>query len=467
MSPPRLLISAAHKSSGKTTLSIGIGAALTRAGVAVRPFKKGPDFIDPLWLGLATDHPCHNLDFHTQSPEEILGTLGRYGAGGDLCLIEGNKGLHDGMDLAGSNSNAALAKLVRAPVVLVVDTQGITRGIAPLLLGYQAFDPEVTIAGVILNKVGGQRHEGKLRQIVEHYTDLPILGAVHRRAELQIDERHLGLIPSNEQGSAADTVDRIARVVAEQVALDRLLALAQAAPDLSFPAASPASAPAHTRDVRIGIPRDAAFGFYYPGDLEALMAAGAELVFFDALHDAGLPAIDGLFIGGGFPETQMEGLAANASLMRAIRSAIEGGLPAYAECGGLMYLARSIRWGTRQAPMVGVVPGDVVMHDRPIGRGYVHLHERQDRPWPISRVPGATIHAHEFHHSSLEGLPPGTRFAFEVVRGHGIDGHRDGIVYKNLLAGYAHLRHVEASPWAEGFVAFVRRCRAASNRAVP
>jgi cobyrinic acid a,c-diamide synthase len=342
-------------------------------------------------------------------------------------------------------------------VVLVVDTQGITRGIAPLLLGYQAFDPEVAIAGVILNKVGGQRHEGKLRQIVEHYTDLPILGAVHRSTELQIDERHLGLIPSNEQSGAAEMVDRIARVVARQVDLERLLTIARSTPALTMP--SVASAPVPTPDLRIGIPRDAAFGFYYPGDLEALAAAGAELVFFDALRDARLPAIDGLFIGGGFPETQMAALTANASLMRAIRAAIEDGLPTYAECGGLMYLARSIRWGGRQARMVGVIPGEVVMHDRPIGRGYVHLREREDRPWPIARVPRTTIHAHEFHHSSLEGLPMGMRFAFVVERGHGIDGQHDGIVYKNLLAGYAHLRHVDASPWADGFVAFVRAHR--------
>jgi cobyrinic acid a,c-diamide synthase len=341
--------------------------------------------------------------------------------------------------------------------VLVVDTQGTTRGVAPLLLGYQAFDPGVTIAGVILNKVAGARHEAKLRQAVEHYTDLAVLGAVHRHPDLVIDERHLGLIPSNEQAEAGATIARIGTRIAGQVNLAQLLSIARDAPALEVPA-QPA-APLPIADVRIGIPLDAAFGFYYPGDLDALRAAGAELVFFNAVTDPHLPPVDGLFIGGGFPETQMVALSANLTLREDIREAIESELPAYAECGGLMYLARSIRWGAHRAEMVGVIPGDVVMAPRPIGRGYVHLRPTAALPWPVGRQPGALIHAHEFHYSALEEVPANLTYAFEVARGHGIDGRHDGIVYKNLLAGYAHFRHTRATPWAQGFVGFVRSCK--------
>jgi cobyrinic acid a,c-diamide synthase len=215
--------------------------------------------------------------------------------------------------------------------------------------------------------------------------------------------------------------------------------------------------------VRLGIARDAAFGFYYPGDLDALEAAGAELVSFDALHADHLPQVDGVFIGGGFPETHMEALAANTNLRRELHDAIEAGLPAYAECGGLMYLARGIEWNGRRAGMVGVIPADIVMHSRPVGRGYVHLRETGRGLWPRPPAPQAPlIHAHEFHYSSVENLAPGVEFAYEVERGHGIDGRHDGIVYKNLLASFAHLRDVAGNPWARRFVDFVRSCRHAA-----
>ena len=212
--------------------------------------------------------------------------------------------------------------------------------------------------------------------------------------------------------------------------------------------------------MRVGIARDAAFGFYYPDDLEALCDAGAELVAFDALHDARLPQVDGLFIGGGFPETHMEALAANSGLRAELRTEIDAGLPAYAECGGLMYLARGIEWNGRRAEMVGALPADIVMHARPVGRGYVHLRETGRGLWPAPWS-GDTelIRAHEFHYSSVENLAPDTRFAYDVERGHGIDGRHDGIVHKNLLASYAHLRDVAGNRWARRFVEFIRRCK--------
>jgi len=463
----RLLISAAHKSSGKTTLSVGLCAALRARGHAVQPFKKGPDFIDPMWLSLAAGRDCHNLDFYLMGRDEILRTFAEYSRGAELSLIEGNKGLYDGLSLDGSNSNAALATLLDTPVVLVIDARGMTRGIAPLILGYQAFDRHIRIAGVILNQLGGSRHESKLRAVIEHYTDVPVLGAVHRDDHLAIVERHLGLMPSNEATEARAKIDTIASRVAASVDLDRLIEVSSRAPALAEPDAKIAESPVAPRaDVKIGIARDAAFAFYYPGDLQALCSAGAELVTIDTLHDSELPEVDALLIGGGFPEIFMEQLEANVSLRRHIRQAIEGGMPAYAECGGLMYLSRSLSWRGKRCEMTGVIPGDIVMHDRPMGRGYVLLRETGRNPWPRQQPAHGPVEvrAHEFHYSSVENLPAETVYAYDVLRGTGVDGKHDGIVHKNLFACYAHLRDLEDNHWAARFVDFVRDRRRATGK---
>jgi cobyrinic acid a,c-diamide synthase len=461
----RLFISAAHKSSGKTTLCIGLAAALRARGETVQPFKKGPDYIDPLWLGLAAGRPCYNLDPYLSGAEELRAEFAQRMQGASLGLVEGNKGLYDGLALDGSNSNAALAAMLGAPVVLVIDARGMTRGIAPLILGFQAFDRNIRIAGVILNQLGGARHEAKLRAVIAHYTGVPVLGAVQYDEQLTIVERHLGLVPSNEADAARVRVEEIAARIAAQVDLEALLGVARPE-NQGQTTFSEAGDEKKTWSVpvlrgsrlRLGIARDSAFGFYYPGDLEALSAAGAELVPFDALRDRRLPAVDALFIGGGFPETHMQALSANAELRAEVRRAIEAGMPAYAECGGLMYLARSIEWNGRRAEMAGVLPADIVMHARPVGRGYVHLRETGRGPWPAR--PQTLIRAHEFHYSSVENLAPGLEFAYDVERGYGIDGRHDGIVYRNLLASYAHLRDVAGHHWAARFVEFARRCAA-------
>lgn len=455
---PHVLVSAAHKSSGKTTISLGLAAALRARGMAVQTFKKGPDYIDPMWLKLASGQPCHNLDFFTMQAEEIDRWFVTYSQGKDFSLIEGNKGLYDGLDLDGSNSNAALAKRLQAPVVLVIDARGMTRGIAPLILGYQAFDTEINIAGVILNRLGGSRHEAKLRRVIEHYTDVNVLGAVHNDPRLEIDERHLGLIPSNETDVACQHIESIGKLVAEQVDLDTFIAIGATAGKVS---AEPiVVAPVTTDHVRIAIARDEAFGFYYAGDLQSLEAAGAELVPFDSIHDPALPdAIDGLFIGGGFPEMRLQGLHDNMSMRASIRQAIEDGLPTYAECGGLMYLCEGIQWHDQYAEMVGVIPSTCQMHTRPQGRGYVRFNETASMPWPGSR--GEEIHAHEFHYSSISPLPAAWPhdFVFEINRGVGIEGNKDGLVYKNLLACYVHQRDLAGNHWARRFVDFVRQHR--------
>ena len=350
----------------------------------MQPFKKGPDYIDPLWLGQASGRPCHNLDFYLSSHEEIQRSFVKHGHDSEIQLIEGNHGLYDGLDLEGSNSNAALAALLDAPVILVIDVQGMTRGIAPLVLGYQQFDPNIRIGGIILNQVRGDRHESRLRAVLEHYTDVPVLGAVKHDPKLKIVERHLGLMPSNENKEAEQKIGYIGERIAQQIDLDALLEVA--APSSELATTEFAGPPPTKKDVRLGIARDAAFGFYYPGDLEALEYAGAELVPFDTLKDKQLPDIDALFIGGGFPEVHMETLSNNTAMRGAIRDAIESGMPVYAECGGLMYLARRINWGSKSCEMVGVIPGDIEMHERPVGRGYTRLKTTGTGPWPIDET---------------------------------------------------------------------------------
>ncbi len=469
----RFLVSAAHKSSGKTTVTVGLCAALSAQGLAVQPFKKGPDYIDPMWLGQASARACFNLDPFLMTPERITACFVRYAAQADISIVEGNKGLYDGLALDGSNSNAALAHLLDLPVVLVLDARGMTRGIAPLILGYQAFDPRIRIAGVILNQLGGARHESKLRAVIEHYTDVPVLGAIGHDPRLALVERHLGLMPNHELDDAAQRVRAMGELISAQVDLPRLLRLAaSAAPLLTQPGTTPTVRPepveglrqaqperslAPQPRVRIGLARDKAFGFYYPDDLLALEQAGAEIVPFNTLQDASLPAVDGLFIGGGFPEMFMPALQANVALRSSIHSAIEAGLPVYAECGGLMYLARTLRWKDGVYDMVGALPLDVVMHEHPVGRGYVELEVTPDAPWPgAASAATPTLRGHEFHYSSLENLAPGLKFAYRMLRGHGVDGERDGIVHRNVLASYAHLRSGAGTNWAEQFVAFVR-----------
>ncbi|MFK7815650.1 MAG: cobyrinate a,c-diamide synthase [Gammaproteobacteria bacterium] len=445
------LISAANKSSGKTVLSIGISAALHKRGLKVQTFKKGPDYIDPMWLAKATNRNSYNLDFWTQSKNEIKSILSTNSQDADISIIEGNKGLHDGLAADGSNSNAALAKLLHAPVVLVLDTRGTIRGVAPLLLGYQQFDPAVNIAGVILNFVGGERHAAKLKTVIERYTDIPILGMVQRSAELELVERYLGLMPSNEDNYAEMKVSRIADIIAAQVDLDRLTSIANSASPIQ---ANEKQKIPKQFDLKIAYAKDEAFGFYYADDLDAFHRHGVQLIPFDTLHDQALPEADALFIGGGFPEKRLQELSANTKMKQAIHSAIENNMPTYAECGGLMYLSDSILHEDQRGKMVGIIHGDCVMNEKPIGRGYTLLNSKPNHPWKVSHdmeTPG-----HEFHYSKLTNTLKDTNYAYQVNRGFGVNGDDDGILYKNLLACYAHQRNTQQNQWILNFLEFIK-----------
>ena len=449
-----LLLSAANKSSGKTVLSVGIAAALRAKGLTVQTFKKGPDYIDPMWLAKATQRNCYNLDFWTQSENEILATLSQHSQDADISIIEGNKGLHDGLAADGSNSNAALAKLTSSPVILILDTRGTIRGVAPLLLGYQQFDPQVNIAGVILNFAGGSRHAAKLRTVIERYTDIPIMGVVQRNNQLELVERYLGLMPSNEDQYAEQKVNSIANIIADQVDLDSLTKIANTTEPFIN---TKIDLPKQAYNLKIAYAKDEAFGFYYADDLDFFTQSGAQLFPFDTLNDSSLPDADALFIGGGFPEKRLDKLSANTKMKQSIYDAIENGMPSYAECGGLMYLCNSIKYAKQQEKMVGIIDADCEMHDKPIGRGYTLLVKSTQHPWgSISKdeIPG-----HEFHYSKLVKPPQQAHYAYQVNRGFGVNGENDGLMYKNLLACYAHQRNTQKNQWISHFLDFVKSCK--------
>ncbi len=450
----RFLIAAAHKSSGKTVISVGLAAHFASNGTPTQCFKKGPDYIDPMWLGAASGRPCYNLDFNTMSDAEINQLLGEKSQDADISLIEANKGLFDGVDLSGCDSNAQLAKITRTPVIMVIDTNGMTRGIAPLLLGYQKFDPDVNIAGVILNKVGGTRHEGKLHAAVKAYTDLPVFGAVWRSADLSVDERHLGLITPQETTRWQDHVARVESNVSSSIELNALKEIASRAPETAW--SKPKTVRPGFSDLKVGIARDAAFGFYYPDDLEAFETSGAQIVFFDTMSSKKLPEIDCLFIGGGFPETQMEALSDNTNLRDDIRNKVNAGLPTYAECGGLMYLCKSIRWEDRRSPMCGVFGANISMCKKPQGRGYIEFTSTRHHPWPPSRT---SVKAHEFHYAKLDQIPENACFAQNLSRGSGINGNSDGLVKINTLATFSHQRNTQSNPWIEDFLRFAQEIK--------
>jgi len=449
---PRLLLAALRGGAGKTTLTLGLLAAWRAQGRRVVPFKKGPDYIDPAWHALAAGIPSHNLDPFLMEGDQILDSVSRHAMAADALLIEGNRGLFDGLDAEGTYSTAELAKHLATPVVLVVDCTMTTRTAAALVLGCQHFDPQVNLAGVILNQVARPRHEALLKKAIETYCRVPVLGALPRLKCAVFPERHMGLVPPPEHRAAVRAVQAAQDLAERYLDLEGLWQVACQAPPLPeaahtlYPFSEPRS------QVTIGIVRDAAFQFYYPENLEALEQAGARLVFLNALQDPGLPPdLDALYLGGGFPETNAPALAANAGFREALRRAAEGGFPIYAECGGLMYLGRTIQSLQGESyPMVGLLPYDFLMGKSPQGHGYTILEVVGENPY-FPR--GTRLKGHEFHYSRLQPEPgPEAPLAFQMTRGAGISGQRDGIVYQNVLATYTHLHALGAPDWAPALV---------------
>jgi cobyrinic acid a,c-diamide synthase len=383
--------------------------------------------------------------------DNIMRTFQWAGRDADLSIIEGNLGLYDGLDLNGSDSTSSLARILQTPIILVIDAGGMTRGIAPLISGYQQFESDIVISGIILNKVKGSRHEAKLRDAISHYCDLEVLGALPELPEIQIQERHLGLVPVNEDLKLTSVIESISCAITKYINLERMVEIARAAPPLIS-----LERKAHdiiSPEVCLGVAKDPVFSFYYPENLAALQAAGAELIPFNTLKDSRLPPVNGLYIGGGFPEVFMKELEENRTLREDIRNAVENGIAIYAECAGLIYLARSISWNEKTGEMVGAIPCDVEMSKKPIGHGYVVLQETGKNPWHYFET---KIKGHEFHYSQVVNLGK-VDFAYDVIRGKGIDGEHDGLIYKNVLASYTHLHCHGVPQWAEQFISFVKK----------
>ena len=443
--------------SGKSVVAVGIIAALVRRGLTVIPFKKGPDYIDAGWLQLAAGRKCYNLDPYLMSSGAITDSFHRRSRAADAVIVEGNRGLFDGVSADGGYSTADLATTLELPVVLVVNCTKTTRTVAAMVLGCQKFDERLDIRGVILNQIATERQRLLVTEAVEKYTGVPVLGVVPRLKRDIFPMRHLGMIPHQEYADSQEALAYLAELVAANVDIPRLLELMAPLPEaLQTDVEPPPIAPPL---VRIGVLQDAAFQFYYSENLEALERAGAELIFINAMRDSALPEIDGLYIGGGFPETGARELAANTPFRLAIKKAADDGLPIYAECGGLMYLGNSIVLDGQEFPLVGVFPVRFGMSHKPQAHGYSVFRVVKDNAF--YRV-GEEVKGHEFRYSKvLDWQGTDDQLALEMVRGTGFVHGQDGLVYNNVLALYTHV-HADGTPqWAGRFVERCRRPRTA------
>jgi cobyrinic acid a,c-diamide synthase len=435
--------------SGKTIASLSILAALRERGVSVSAFKKGPDYIDPAWLSLAAGTVCRSLDTYMVDPETVIRSFVTHAAKSDISVIEGNRGIFDGRDDSGTHSTAQLAKLIQAPVVLVVDAAKATRTTAAVVKGCVDFDPDLKISGVILNRVAGERHLRVSSDSIRKYTGLPVLGAIPKLGSdaALIPGRHLGLITPSEYRDSGGLQPRLREIAERFLDIDGIIEIARSAGELSCTPADSRSAPSER--VKIGYFEDSVFTFYYPENLEALEERGAKLVPVSSLTDQSLPEVDALYIGGGFPETHAEQLVRNRSMMKAVKEKALEGLPIYAECGGLIYLARSLRCDDVVYPMAGLFPIDLEMQRKPVGHGYTSL--EVDGPNPFYAV-GTSIRGHEFHYSGLAEGPQGDESCMSVVSGVGLGGARDGLVRSNTLACYTHVHADGVKSWATAMV---------------
>jgi cobyrinic acid a,c-diamide synthase len=457
---PRIIIAALRGGSGKTILSTGIIAAWKKLGKSIAPFKKGPDYIDAGWLALAAGRPCFNLDSFLLNQEDNLQSFLSHSLNSDFAVIEGNRGLYDGIDLEGSTSTAALAKLLKSPVVLCVDSTKITRTMAAIISGCLQFDSDVMIKGVILNRVAGSRHKKILQDSIEHYCNLPVLGAIPKLEKEHFPERHLGLVPTFEHDWARDSIKAISEIVRQHVDLEEIAKIARDAVEFQPEDKNrdyAKKAPVQTSISltgqplsRIGIIRDSAFQFYYPENIEALTAAGAEVFFVSPLTRQTLPELDALYIGGGFPETHAQQLAENIGFSQKLKALADDGLPIYAECGGLMYLGEKLVLAGKSYTMVGVLPLVFDFYQRPQGHGYTVATVTAENPYYEI---GMEIRGHEFHYSRVSKWTGSDGdLIFRMKRGAGISKDKDGILYKNVLATYMHIHAIGTPGWAAALV---------------
>ncbi len=430
---------ASHKGgAGKTIFTVGLTFCLKAKGLKIANFKKGPDYIDAGWLTAISGRPCRNLDPFLLTDRQNLSVFYQgIQDSPDLVIIEGNRGLFDGVDWQGTCSSASLARLLKCPILLVIDCTKATRSIAALVKGFVEFEKDLTISGVILNNIARPRHETIIRQAIENFVGVPVLGFLPKLKHLP-SERHLGLITSQEYH--LKFLPLLKEAMESNVDLEKIMEIASKAEPLSIPVLSPLNNEKEGlfRGLKVGIFYDRAFQFYYPENLQILEALGATLVFINALEDRSLPPVDAIYIGGGFPEVYAEALAENESLRKDVFLAGEEGIPIYAECGGLMYLGKEIRWQGKDYPMVGLFPIRFIIEPRPQGHGYVIAKCIHPNPYfPLN----SEIRGHEFHYSRAEILQwkEGMNLVFTLSKGTGLSKQKDGLQYKKIFASYIHL----------------------------
>lgn len=446
---PRLIIAGTHSGAGKTSFTMALLHLLASRGLVVQPFKAGPDYIDPSFHGRAAGRPCFNLDTKLLSPSRTRELFHLHSRDAELSVIEGVMGLYDGAaEEKEKGRTSHLAKVLKSPVVLMIDTRSMAQSAGAVALGFMKFDRACPLAGFILNRIGSPRHYDMCRESIENATGLPVLGYLPKNPEFTMPERHLGLVPAWEKDIMGPLL-KIEKAMEETVDVDRLIGIAQSAREL--PAFKPALVPTGRRVEKrpvIAYARDRAFQFYYGDNLTILENMGANLIPFSPLDDRALPeSTAGVYIGGGFPELFAEKLSANSPLFEVLKSAADAGMPVLAECGGLMYLSESIETDGKRYPMAGIVPGRVVMGERMRTLGYCDVTLRRDT---ILAGKGSKLTGHFFHWSRLEDLPEEWEPLFDVRR-RGVES-REGLAYKNVLASYLHLHFGTNPSWARRFV---------------
>ncbi len=437
---PALVVAGVSSGAGKTTLTLGLLEALRRRGLAVQSFKVGPDFIDPGFHALATGRPAYNLDGWMCGRDHAVATVARRAADADVAVIEGVMGCFDG--LAGASeagSTAEMAKWLGAPVVLVVDAGAMARSAGAVVLGFERFDPALDLAGVVFNRAGGPTHRRWLADALAGSCRSPMLGALPHVAEVLLPERHLGLVTAAEGAYSGGARDRLAALIEEHVDVDQVLAAARSQVERRPAEAEDVARP----EVAIGVARDEAFGFYYRDNLEMLEQCGARLVEWSPLRDGALPDVDGLYLGGGYPELHGPALFANAAVRRQVRAFAESGRPVYAECGGLMYLADALVDSAGTAwPMAGVLPAAVRLERGRLAIGY---REVETVAPTVFGPAGLRARGHEFHASSLGPVADSVSRVYSLCDGLGGPARPEGFSIGRTLMSYVHL-HFASNP---------------------
>ena len=452
---PRLLIAGTHSGAGKTTIATALMALLSGAGQRVQPYKVGPDYIDPGFHRVATGRISRNLDTFFLGEAGVEEIFTRSANGADISIIEGVMGFYDGIGSGDAGSSARVAELLQCPVLLVVDARSMAASAAAVVWGFANLPGGVPPAGVILNRVAGPRHLALLKEAIESRTGIPVVGGIPRDLEMEMPERHLGLVPSEETGAVRRLVEKLAGRVAPHLPLENVVGLAGGAPAIGVRKNIFAVEPGEP--VRLGLVRDKAFNFYYQDGLDLLQAMGAELAYCSAMEDRALPPdLDGLYIGGGFPEMFLPEVSGNRSFIESIRRRVDMGMPLFAECGGLMYLCRGISdFQGREWPGAAILPARCRMEKNRVALGYVTATALRDN---VLVPAGTELPGHEFHYSSVSGeLIP----AYYLYKPGRDKGRRDGHVAGNVLGTYLHIHFAGAPGAARGFL---RSCAAFKRR---